>query len=158
MPSLKELVIRMSKLNGEKSLYGVLLQLCEWHWDNVVRGDDDECYKFASKRRIRKKADVDAEVASLLQDYMARNRFKFRENVVQWCAFMSKHRDEYEILAASNGGKLPKSCWCKNMRAETEEFRFISVRFDISQRWLDVHMPWYMVERKARYLQHKDCN
>ena len=80
-----------------------------------------------------KKAVVDAEVASLLQDYMARNRFKFRENVVQWCAFMSRHRDEYEILAASNGGKLPESIWNKNMRELAKAFPVnVRIKFDIN--------------------------
>ena len=79
------------------------------------------------------KAVVDAEVASLLQDYMAKNRFKFRENVVQWCAFMSRNRCVYEILAASNGGKLPESCWNKNMR-ELDKAFYVNVctKFDIN--------------------------
>ena len=79
------------------------------------------------------KAVVDAEVASLLQDYMARNRFKFRENVVQWCAFMSKKRDVYDILAASNGGKLPESAWNKNMREIAKAFYVnVGTKFDIN--------------------------
>ena len=80
-----------------------------------------------------KKDVVDAEVASLLRDYMARNRFKFRENVVQWCAFMSRHRDEYEILAASNGGKLPESAWNKNMRGIAKALSVnVCIKFDIN--------------------------
>ena len=146
----------LHRLNGEKSLYDVLLQLCEWHWDNVVRADDEEFYKFSYQRKLRKKAVVDAEVASLLQDYMARNRFKFRENVVQWCAFMSRNRDVYEILAASNGGKLPESVWNKNMRKLDIAFPVnICTKFNINQRWLDEHMPQYMVERKSQYLQNR---
>lgn len=149
VPSIKELIVQLQRLNGQKSLYGVWLDLVEAHWDYVASSSQrDEPNTFARQREMKfktKKA-IDADVADLALNYWQRNRFRLRESFINWCWFMSRNAAKYQILkAASADDAIP--CF------DDPVIKGRRSRFDVDVEWIDIHMPSYFQQRKTEWLK-----
>lgn len=146
VPSMNQLKINLRRMAGQKSLYGVWLQLVEEHWDNIRDSQGDSDCTFRHKRKIHDPFDkeyVNGEVRSLALDYWKRNRFHMREAFVNWCYFMSRKAEQYEILKSASGtDSIP--CF-KDPYSN-------SSNYDVDVDWIDCHMPIYMHKRKAEWL------
>ena len=149
VPSMKELIVQLKRLNGQKSLYGVWLDLVEAHWDYVASSSQrDEPNTFARLRemKFRTKKAIDADVADLALNYWQRNRFRLREAFINWCWFMSRNAAKYQILkAASADDAIP--CF------DDPVVKGRQSRFDADVEWIDIHMPSYFQQRKTEWLK-----
>ncbi len=128
-----------------KTLYGVWLNLVEQHW-NEVRIDSlrpDLSFAQIRQKGYRPKASIDKDVAELAIDYWRRNRFHLREHFINYCYFMSKYRSTFEVMKATNGGKIE----CK----QDPVYPGKTFPNDVDYIWVARHMPLSVKQKKAAY-------
>lgn len=139
-------MIQARRLVGQKSLYGVWLDLVETHWD-IVLDSQGNSYTFRHMREVRKhKEQTDEDVRDLALNYWIRNRFRMREAFVNWCYFMSKKASIYELQKSADGTNMIP-CFDDPVVNRTRS------RFDVDVEWIDNHMPSYFQQRKIEWLK-----